>query len=378
MQGVSHLLRLFFCITNVTSVVVAHQESKTGATGNPYLFRTYNNLHRRVNPALDRNPSPAHDIPIWQVARATSAAPMYFKQAKINETHYLDGGFGETNNPSSEIFQDVRIMNNQMRDPTSILISIGTGRNNDMSRFTNSKSATARILRVLSFTKKDITNPEHVHKTMLQYQEDFGLNYNRFDVEQGLDKMKLDEWRVRSKLRVEVGRRVGKCHKALTRRKRNPASSNEKAELRKHVNDRYSEESDYSTSHTEPTTEDCLVIPEFLQPYETIENIRKQTYAYLNNEEVQTQIRKCASLLVQQRRDRAMKDPEKWKRSCFRVWYQCRVVECPRGEKIYEGRGALRQHLLDKHREKFRPMPTQDINEVALERALDEYEVVVQ
>lgn len=33
MQSVSHLLRVFFCIINVTRVVVAHQESKTGAMG---------------------------------------------------------------------------------------------------------------------------------------------------------------------------------------------------------------------------------------------------------------------------------------------------------------------------------------------------------
>lgn len=32
MQSVSHLLRVFFCIINVTRVV-AHQESKTGAMG---------------------------------------------------------------------------------------------------------------------------------------------------------------------------------------------------------------------------------------------------------------------------------------------------------------------------------------------------------
>ncbi|CAF9940211.1 MAG: hypothetical protein HETSPECPRED_002205 [Heterodermia speciosa] len=157
-----------------------------------------------MNPALDRNPSPAHDIPIWQVSRANSAAPTYFKQAKMNETHYLDGGFGEKNNPSGEIFDEVRVMNNQMQDPTSIFISIGIGRSNDMSRFSSGKSATSRLRKVITFAKKLPTNAEVMHRNMLQHQENFKLNCNRFDVEQGLDMMKPDEWRVRGKLRVKM------------------------------------------------------------------------------------------------------------------------------------------------------------------------------
>lgn len=92
--------------------------------------------------------------------------------------------------------------------------------------------------------------------------------------------MNLDEWRVRGKLRVELGRCVGKCRKALTSRKHTSASFNEKAEHHKHVNDRHREESDRSASGAESRTEDCLVIPKFLQPYNTIGIIKKQTDDY--------------------------------------------------------------------------------------------------
>lgn len=87
-------------------VVTSYQKSNIGGVNKPYLFRSYANTHQNVYVDHDRNPSPAHDIPIWQVARATCAAPAYFKPAMIDGQEYLDGGFG-TNNPCAEIFYEV-------------------------------------------------------------------------------------------------------------------------------------------------------------------------------------------------------------------------------------------------------------------------------
>lgn len=69
---------------------------------------------------------------------------------------------------------------------------------------------------------------------------------------------------------------VGKCHNFLTPRKPTLASSNEKVARHKHVNYRYSEESGPSTSHAMPPAEDCLVVPELLQPYDNIVNEKKK------------------------------------------------------------------------------------------------------
>lgn len=109
--------------------------------------------------------------------------------------------------------------------------------------------------------------------------------------------MNLDERRVRSKLRVELGRCVSKCRKALTSRKRTSALFNEKAEHHNHVNDRHSEESDRSASPAESRTTDCLVIPKFLQPYSTIGNIKKQTDDYLKNLKIQAKIQNARDSL---------------------------------------------------------------------------------
>ena len=77
---------------------------------------------------MTRNPDLAHDIPIWEVARATSAAPTYFKTVKIDHLKYLDGGFGGYNNPTLEIFEEVRTMSNKNSGSVNLMVSVGTGR----------------------------------------------------------------------------------------------------------------------------------------------------------------------------------------------------------------------------------------------------------
>lgn len=97
---------------------------------NPYLFRSYTNLHKSKDSEerkLNRNPNTAHDIPIWQVARATSAAPTYLESPSIDGFEYVDGGFG-ANNPCAETYEEVRRMNNNSKRCVSTNLSIGTGK----------------------------------------------------------------------------------------------------------------------------------------------------------------------------------------------------------------------------------------------------------
>ncbi|MCJ1462386.1 hypothetical protein MMC07_000986 [Pseudocyphellaria aurata] len=79
----------------------------------PYIFRTYKNLHRSEaidQRVLDRNPGLGDDIPIWQVARATSTAPTYLAPLKIGDLEFLDGVMG-ANNPCEDIYDGIRRMN---------------------------------------------------------------------------------------------------------------------------------------------------------------------------------------------------------------------------------------------------------------------------
>ena len=61
---------------------------------------------------------------IWEVARATSAAPTYFLPITIDDVEYGDGGTG-WNNPTKEAIAEAR--NKWPNCPIGILVSIGTG-----------------------------------------------------------------------------------------------------------------------------------------------------------------------------------------------------------------------------------------------------------
>lgn len=360
-------------------VVVAYQETKIGGVGKPYLFRTYKNLHRSKVPkekALDRNPGPAHDVPIWEVARATSAAPTYFKPAKIDHRKYLDGGFGETNNPSIEIYDEVRRMNNNSNDCIGILVSIGTGKNKKMSRWTKAKLPGLQYINYINFAKAWATQSETQNNAIIKEEKKFGFVYERLNVEDGLDTMKLDEWRTTARIRVGLGKCVGKWRNWFAKdhfgrqaaKNLPPAKKQEK-----------SHEDDDSASSTlqEDTSRACdACIPEWLQfRNKTIDKITKRTSVYLETAEVQRQIQKCAKILVEGRRGRALRDPQRWEKACFSAWYQCAVDGCPRGEKEYLDRKKLQSHLLDKHGDTYKRITDQEVNN--LEKALDGFKIVV-
>ena len=150
----------------------------------------------------------AHDIPIWQVARATSAAPTYFKPPLIDGLEYVDGGFG-ANNPCVEIFEEVRRMNNNSKRCTSIILSIGTGKNNEARRFKG--TGVQRYLNYLNFARRWASDSEETHLAMLKKKRDSEaqFDYFRLNVEKGLDLMKLDDWRARGPVRTNIGERIG-------------------------------------------------------------------------------------------------------------------------------------------------------------------------
>lgn len=70
------------------------------------------------------------DLPAWQVARASSAAPTYFKAYEIEGTPYIDGGIGE-NNPVLRLLMRMRELAQQRNQSLSLdkitVLSLGTG-----------------------------------------------------------------------------------------------------------------------------------------------------------------------------------------------------------------------------------------------------------
>ena len=212
-----------------------------------HLFRSSN--HQRQQPVPVRretndtpNPiervGPADSCHIWEVARATSAAPTYFSTIKIGEDEYMDGGFG-SNNPSYLLFHEVSQMNNDLDEANALSLSIGTGITT-FTRFQN--GLLRRPLGWFNAAKKISTDCEKTHAQMknstargrklgkcayyrfnvpdkrsepeaaatsswksvkLSIRGIFGHNDEHLD--RGLGKIKLDEWKNRG---ADGGRRV--------------------------------------------------------------------------------------------------------------------------------------------------------------------------
>jgi predicted acylesterase/phospholipase RssA len=152
--------------------------------GFPTLFRSY-----RV-PGGDTN------CQIWQAARATSAAPTFFKRIKIGrknaEIEYIDGAMG-CNNPVQQLLDEAhRIYESH---PVDCILSVGTGRAQTVGL--PEPDTFQRLLPTDTITvlKRLATDTE---RTAREFEKRFryipGV-YFRLNVEQGMQSITLEEWK---------------------------------------------------------------------------------------------------------------------------------------------------------------------------------------
>lgn len=328
--------------------MVSYRKQESGVEM-PYIFRSYNDLKPNdefSNRILHRNPGPANTNEIWKVARATSAAPTYFKPMKIDNDKHLDGGFGR-NNPCTEIYDEVRRMNNSAERCVGLIVSVGTGK---LQQPRLEGKGVKKYFRFLKFAIKWVSDSEEKHDSMTRLNLP---NYARFNVESALGAMKLDEWRERGSLRLKTGEIISKLR---SRRGKHEAQTTTK-EKKAHAldNDTSSPSSSSASPTTSPsppqkTSEMRKNIPKFFQPKnKTLEKITILTGEYLSQPEIQDLMMSYAQRLVDTRRARVNQDKDRWEESCYRSWYHCKIHQCPRGETKYSTRKELRKHILHKH-----------------------------
>jgi uncharacterized protein len=102
----------------------------------------YNRPERRAAPKQDCN----LDIPLWQLIRASTAAPVFFPPERVQfgnrDFEFVDGGVTPHNNPAFQLFIMATSEPYQLKWPTGedkmLLVSIGTGASpdTDVSFFT--------------------------------------------------------------------------------------------------------------------------------------------------------------------------------------------------------------------------------------------------
>ncbi|KAJ7845248.1 FabD/lysophospholipase-like protein [Mycena olivaceomarginata] len=150
----------------------------------PVLFRTYNTLDY-----------PAMDCTIWQAGRATTAAPTFFKLIKIGlsgiEEAFVDGGIGH-NNPTASLLSEAKIL--FPHHQIACIISLGTGQPHTISIPKPSLLSHFLPLDVVKAIQGIATDCEKEHQSFAHHFEGIANLYFRFNVEQGMQNIQLNQW----------------------------------------------------------------------------------------------------------------------------------------------------------------------------------------
>ena len=285
----------------VIRIVVAVRENS--ASNNPYLFRTYNHETQKE---YVFNLGLADNVRIEDVARATTAAPTYFKPKVINGRKYIDGGFcSNANNPSLHAYNEVLLMHGNNADAVELLVSIGTGKLRKGTPFPRDEGLCSYYMANINYAIHAATESESKHLHMQQLMTARQRDYERFNVEGGLEDIKLGDWKV------------------ISQRSSAPLNV-------------------------------------------TLTTIERATKAYCDRDDVQRRLRNTAEKLVRNRQSRSATAEWEFIATGFR--YHCTVDQCLRSSDRYDREEVLREHLATHHADLgFRHPPSTDAERTLLE-----------
>jgi len=146
----------------------------------PVLFRSYQSQETHSG------------CKIWEAARATSAAPTFFKSIEIgNKQPFIDGGVG-CNNPSKLVLKEAQVV--FPTQPIGCLVSIGTGQAEVISIKPSGFFQQILPTDVIDALKAISTDCEAMHEDMLFLFANSPNIYFRINVEQGMQGIRLSEW----------------------------------------------------------------------------------------------------------------------------------------------------------------------------------------
>lgn len=134
----------------------------------------------------------AYNCTIWEAGRATSTAPTFFKRIKIDGEQFVDAGLG-CNNPIKEVISEAQLAFGKERK-VDCIISIGTGKGGVVGFDKPTGFQKILPLDLVDVLRKMATESSNTAEEMEQRYEDSAHFYFRFDVDQGLQDVGLDEW----------------------------------------------------------------------------------------------------------------------------------------------------------------------------------------
>jgi hypothetical protein len=283
------------------SFVFAYKLEMTGELGFnvPYIFRSYDHFRRRNSSPTSpypRNPGQASTLHIWQVARAATAAPLYFAPFVIfpdgdkpqpkdflvppgQPVTFIGACFGDSTNPSKEAFYEVTTL----KETIGTFVSIGTGTGGRSNKFS------ASLISRLSAGIKIVGDHETAHLDTQSLSQEHGFGYFQLNEYGGLTDLGFDEWEPRTSGR------------------------------------------------------------------QTRQKILLAFQKWSINPTVLDMLRRCAHELVRRRRLRA-RDASRWERFALKAFFDCTEDNCRQpGNKRWYNRNDFQRHLVEDHKMKEGP-----------------------
>lgn len=152
----------------------------------PRIFRSY-----------DVPENQTYNCKIWEAARATSAAPTFFKRIYIGEKgmkeEFVDAGLG-CNNPVAEVYAEAKAVFGEERKVVCI-VNIGTGHPRTIGLRKPDAFERMLPLKLISVLQNIATNCEKVSEEFeTRFKDAKPKLYFRFNVQQGLQDVSLAEW----------------------------------------------------------------------------------------------------------------------------------------------------------------------------------------
>ena len=163
------LMGSFVCVTNKD-------------VGKPFRLRSYRSAWE-----------PGTGCTIWQAARATSAAPLYFPPIRFGEppTKYVDGGLNY-NNPVRSLFDEAKHVWGKSRREIKCIISIGTGVPPLKATGDTGKQILESLIAIATDTQR---TADEFADEIEHLPESTKVEYFRLNVDRGLETIKIEEWK---------------------------------------------------------------------------------------------------------------------------------------------------------------------------------------
>ena len=170
------------CVHTSTDLVTSFVCVTNKDVSKPFRLRNYRSAWE-----------PGTECTIWQAARATSAAPLYFPPIRFGKppANYVDGGLNY-NNPVRSLYDEAKNVWGKSNQEIKCILSVGTGVPPLKATGDTGKQILKSVAAIATDTQK---TADEFSEEMAHLPENAKVDYFRLNIDRGLENMKLEEWK---------------------------------------------------------------------------------------------------------------------------------------------------------------------------------------